>query len=514
MNGHHNREQDQHKLSRRKVLQLGSKLAILTIGGPILASCGGGGGGGTPTAGMTSPSPSPASPSPAAPGVTPEATPAVSMTPSASPTPASTAATGATGWQVRFKEQATITAWGFNTDNTTARVRVNLFKQTYPNIQLRLVPEITDQKILTAVASGQVPDLFWIGRNSVISWAARGALEPLNDLIENDDRFNMDNFYESAVKEVTWDDQIWAIPQFMDVRALWINHKPLQEVGIKPDDVDPKNWNQLQQYGVKLTKKQGNRLTRWGFDHKVQDGYMWMWSWANNSNLLSEDGRTATFATPENVEALRYAAETIQKQGGWKAFDAFRQTWQWDAQHPVIQNQVALTLYESWLLGMIAEFAPDHPFNVIPFTDKSGKIVTAVGGLAWAIPKGAKNKEAAWEFISFMSDAQVWLRGAKAQANEEKGKYVPSLTANKEADKLLREQVYSPINDAIDSAVALFPRLLNNSQAPPPSPVNAEINDILNNDAVLPALRGEKSPEDALKAAQEKAQAAIDKFFK
>jgi hypothetical protein len=41
-----------------------------------------------------------------------------------------------------------------------------------------------------------------------------------------------------------------------------------------------------------------------------------------------------------------------------------------------------------------------------------------------------------------------------------------------------------------------------------------EINDILSNTVVKPALSEEKSPADALKEGQEKAQQALDDFFK
>ena len=46
------------------------------------------------------------------------------------------------------------------------------------------------------------------------------------------------------------------------------------------------------------------------------------------------------------------------------------------------------------------------------------------------------------------------------------------------------------------------------------SPVLKEINDIIANTVVKPALGGEKSAEDALKEGQDKAQQALDDFFK
>lgn len=487
--------ESEKKISRRTILKYGGSLALASAAAPLIAACGGG-----DTAGVAT-SQAGAAPSPAEPTMAP---------------PVATTNVGA--WQPRFKEQATVSRFGFGTDNTTAKVRVQAFQAAYPNITLQAAPEIDDQKILTAIASGDVPDLFWLGRDSVLSWAARDALEPLDDLIKNDDRFKADNFYESAMKEVQYEGQTWAIPQFMDARPLWLNVKPLREAGIKPEDIDTSDWAKLQEYGKQLTKKNGNKYSRWGFDTKVQDGFLWMYSWGNGGNLISEDGKTATFDSAENVEALKYAVETMNQQGPFREYKAFSQTWGFEGEsHPFIQNQVAITPYESWLMGIIAEGAPKHEFVTKPFTGKDGKPVSLTGGQAWAIPKGAKNKEAAWEFIAFMSDANIWKAAGEAQKKEvsaEKKAYIPSFTANKEADRLLQTEVYEPITPAFDNTIKMIPQLFESSKQVAASPVIKELKDILTNEVVNPTLEGSKQPEGALKDGQAKAQAALDKFYK
>ena len=485
------------KVTRRQVLKWSGTLAVTSLAAPILAACGGEtGGGATPTSGTTGGN-----------VATPEA-----------PQPTPVATTNVSGWNPRFKDKATVSRFGFGTDNTTARVRVQAFEQAYPNITLKAAPEIDDQKILTAVASGDVPDLFWLGRNTVLSWAARKALEPMDDLIKNDDRFKLDNFYEAAVKEVQYEGQTWAIPQFMDARPIFVSLEPLRQAGLKVENIDTSDWQQLREFGEKLTKKQSNKITRWGFDTKVQSGFLWMYSWGNGSSLLSDDGKTATFDTPENIEALKYTVDTMNSQGGFRSYKAFLDTTQFEGpENFIVKNQVVMTPFESWLLGIIAEGDPKHEFRALPFKGKNGDIISMSGGNAWAIPKGAKNKEAAWEFISFMSDADIWRKAGEAEKKETKaakGVYIPSLTANKAADKMLREEVYTSTTPAIDEAVDLFPQLLEQSKQVVASPVLKEITDILQSEAVDPALQGSKQPDAAMKDAQQKAQRALDKFYK
>lgn len=154
-------------------------------------------------------------------------------TPAASP--AASPAIDLQPWEPRFTDDVTLRRFGFGTDNLTSEVRVAAFEEAYPNFMLEVTPEITDQKALTAVASGDVPDLFWLASNSIQTWAARGALEPLDEMIANDDRFDLSQFYQSEIDKVTYDGKIYAIPQFVDCRPLWLDHASLEESGLSPE---------------------------------------------------------------------------------------------------------------------------------------------------------------------------------------------------------------------------------------------------------------------------------------
>jgi multiple sugar transport system substrate-binding protein len=50
---------------------------------------------------------------------------------------------------------------------------------------------------------------------------------------------------------------------------------------------------------------------------------------------------------------------------------------------------------EDWYLNVLAESSPDVDITVTPFKDRQGNPLTFATGSAWAIPKGAKNPDAA-----------------------------------------------------------------------------------------------------------------------
>ena len=415
-----------------------------------------------------------------------------------------------------FTREASIVSWGFGVEETNplAFARINAFKEAYPSISLEVIPEYDDQKLLTAAASGELPDLLWVDRFKVASYAARGVLSPLDDLVAESE-FDLERFYEAAVDEATYEDQLFAIPQFMDVRPLFVNLDALGETGVAQDQLNTGDWDQLVEIGTQLTKRTGDRVDRWGFDPKLYD-FFWMWGAGNGGTFISDDAQEVSFNDPKLVEALDWGVKAYDAQGGFPSFDAFRTTFQGNEEFA--RGQVAMICYENWMLGIVARVAPALNFALLPVKERNGDgLVSFTGGFSWAIPTDAKDPEAAWEFIKFMNADETWLIGANAvkEARVAAGQvYIPALTANRTADQLQIDQVYEPISPQFDAAVNLFPQLIEASPNRPvsKSPVGGQLQDVLTQDGVLPALRGELSAEDALNQANDAAQDAIDSF--
>jgi multiple sugar transport system substrate-binding protein len=414
-----------------------------------------------------------------------------------------------------FTREASIVSWGFGAEETNpmAFTRVNAFKQAYPSIQLELVPEFDQQKLLTGFASKQLPDILWMDRSAISSWAARDVLQPLDDLIAAAG-IDTSKYYPAALDEVTYDGKIYGLPGFIDVRGLYVNLDALAEVGQDPAALDTSNWDQLSQLGAQLVKKEGDRVDRWGFDNKLQAGHIWLWGNGNGATFISEDGKEITFDDPKAVDALNWGIQSYDAQGGFQSYEAVATTWQGDEQFA--RGQVAMTVYENWMLGIVARVAPELNFKVVPILARgdANRMVSFSGGPAWCIPNGANDTEAAWQFIQFMDNIETWRIGAQGvkEFQTSQGRpYTPSLTANKQADQMQIDEFYESIAPNLDEAIHLWPQILEQSSIRPiaKSPASQQLSDIMQQDGVMPALRGEKSAEDALKTADANAEDAI-----
>jgi multiple sugar transport system substrate-binding protein len=144
-------------------------------------------------------------------------------------------------------------------------------------------------------------------------------------------------------------------------------------------------------------------------------------------------------------------------------------------------------------------------------------MISFTGGNAWYITSGAKNPDAAWEFIKFLHSDETWRLGAQAVKEAriaEQRPYFPSLTGSMTADQLQIAEIYEPIGEIFDATVALLPELLAVSQNREiaKSPVAGQLDDIMQNEGVEPALRGQGTAQEILDSANDSAQDAIDSF--
>jgi multiple sugar transport system substrate-binding protein len=417
-----------------------------------------------------------------------------------------------------FDRETSIVSWGFGVNNPLATARAEAFQEAYPTIEIEFVPELDDQKILTAAASETLPDLLWIDRASIASWAERGVVTSLDECIQQTG-INPDDYYEAAINESTYDGQIYGIPGGMDVSALYVNLDALNEIGVDGTALDTSDWEMLSDLGEQLVKRDGDQITRWGFDTKLQGGFLWLWGLGNGGSFFTEDGTEATYDDEQVVDALQWGVNVYERQGGFQDYEAVATTWQGDEQFA--RGQVAMTMYQSWMLGIIARVAPDLNFAVLPIRERGsgpdGPMVSFTGGRAWSIPTGASDPEAACEFIAFMHTLDTWMIGARARkeaAIAEGGYYIPALTAHRQADLQQIEELYEPISPNVDAAVRLFPELLEASVIRPvsSSPAGARLGDVLHEIGTMPALRGERPPAESLAEADQEAQEAIEEF--
>ncbi|AYF27454.1 sugar ABC transporter substrate-binding protein [Micromonospora tulbaghiae] len=407
-----------------------------------------------------------------------------------------------------------LSTMGFSLSDEIATTRVDAFKRDHGDVRLTITEGAFDeQQFLSAVASGNPPDLVYMDRKLIGTYAERGSIQPLTDCVEKQ-RIDMAEYRQSAREQVTLDGTVYGIPEFSQVRVLYLNEALLKRAGLGAEDVNLADWAGLPALNARLAAVAGGRLSRIGIDPKIPE-FLPMWAKANGADMISADGTRANLTDPKVVEALTTGVGLIQAQGGWGKFKSFRDTFDFfGAQNPLAKNQIAAWPMEEWFLNQAAKNSPDAELVVKPFVDRQGKPLSLSSGQAWVITKGAKNPEAACAFVKQMTAADTWLAAARARAEARKAANLPFTglwTGNTTADKKIFDEVYKPTgNKRFDDAVQTIRQAQDAAFAMPASPAGAEF-DKAWTDAVNRVLSGQEQPAQALDRAQREATAALDK---
>ena len=407
-----------------------------------------------------------------------------------------------------------LTTLGFGLPDEIAKTRVEEFRKTYPDVDLQVTEGAFDvQQFLSAVASGRPPDLVYLDREAIGSYAHRGALQPLTSCVERAG-IRMGDYRDSAVEQVTVDDQVYGVPEFTILQVVLINDKAAADAGVRPADIDLSDWDGLAALGEKMTRRDGGKLSRLGFYPKIPDFYP-MWVKAAGGQILSDDGRTVGLDSAPARDALAYAKSVYDKVGGYPTVKSFNDSWDFFGEkNEFATDQVGIMPMENWYLNVLAEVSPNAPITVRAFEDRQGNPISWAGGSAWAIPKGAKHADQACDFIATMTAADTWVAAAKVRAEARAAEKLPFTglyTANKVADRRIFEEVYRPSGTKwVDDAVQVVLSLQDKAFATPPSPAGAEVKTEWQAAANRVLLDGD-DPAAALGEAQPQAQAAIDR---
>ncbi len=299
-------------------------------------------------------------------------------------------------------------------------------------------------RFLISVAGGTPPDVIWFDRFAVAEWAARGAFVALDSFIERDlaagrtDTPRAERFYASCWDEAKQNGKIYGIPTSVDDRALLYNRDLLRRAGLVDASGEarpPADWDELKEYALKLSDFDSQkRLTAVGFAPQFGNSWLYMYGWMAGGEFMSPDGRRCTLNDPGVVEGLTYMVDVYDALGGYDKVSAFEAGFQGGELDPFIQGKVAMKIDGSWQMSFLAAYAQNLDVGVAPPPLPKHRLAAGAkdmswnGGWAYAIPSTAKHKDAAWEFIRFMSSDRalmIWMESEREIAEAQGRLFIP-----------------------------------------------------------------------------------------
>ncbi|WP_226528416.1 ABC transporter substrate-binding protein [Metabacillus niabensis] len=345
-------------------------------------------------------------------------------------------------------------------------------------------------KELAAVAAGNPPDVIINDINTVRQRADKKQNESLGKFFEQDTSIK-DQYYPELWNAVVHDGEPYAVPFNTDTRLLFWNKDIFKEVGLDPDQ-PPKTWDELQEFAKKIDQKAGKRYTRIGFlpRHKIGPD-IWTLNATGHGNWDYENAKPI-INEPKAEEALQWVYD-YEQQYGDDVINAFKAEFGQDQADPFISGKLGMVVTTPTdAFTKIRDFGNGMDFGVAPMPEMepgNGHTVWGEGFVA-EVPFGAKNPEASWEFIKYLTGPEAqeyWaVQNFDNVANIEGSENAANSSEFDEDSKRVFDAAITNMEHTILTPFPLEAPDLNNL-------VNPEFEK---------ALLGEQTPKEALEAAQ------------
>ncbi|MBM7568211.1 ABC transporter substrate-binding protein [Paenibacillus sacheonensis] len=348
-----------------------------------------------------------------------------------------------------------ITFWhpfGGATEKAAMDEGVKMFNETHKDIQVKAEfiggsgqgNGITD-KLTVAINGSNPPDVVVFDRFMVQQWASEGLFEELTENAQANG-VTADQFYDFSWKEASVGDKLYAMPFTTDDRALFYNKTLFKEAGLDPEK-PPTTIAELDEYAEKLTKKNGSRYDTLGFIPWMGQGGVLTWGWAFGGKYQDPATGKITANDPAIVKALQWEQGYAAKYDAKKVGD-FATAVGGDI-NPFAAGKVGMIVGGSWEIGQYKD-VKGLDYGVAPLPSQTGTDPTTwAGGWSFIVPKGAKNKDAAFEFAKFMTMED----GAKNYA-EKTGWFICQKDMNAQLSWVQSEPRYKTFIDMFPTAYA------------------------------------------------------------
>lgn len=355
----------------------------------------------------------------------------------------------------------------------------------------------TVTKIQTAIQGGTPPDVFVSLATQRFTMASTGMAMALDDLIAADPEGEeyINDFLTGFMEDSYVDGSIYSIPFQRSTMILYYNKDAFAEVGLDPE-TPPTTWDELVEYGQKLTNDNrygvglalNSGSAQWGFT-----GFCLQNS-KNGENLATEDGKTALFDTPENVEALQF---WLDLQNKYEIMAPGIVQWT-DLPTQFLAGEVAMIYHTT---GNLANISTNAEFEFgTAFLPGNARQAAPTGGGNFYISSGISEErvQAAWKFIKFATSTENAAQWALDTG------YVATRESCYETDLL--KNYYEELPQALTAyeQIEISKPELTTYNA-------AEIWRVLN-DNIQSAVVGDATAAEALANAQAEADAILEEY--
>jgi len=281
-------------------------------------------------------------------------------------------------------------------------VKVNYV--TYPSSKIKDI-------VVAGFSANQGPDVFNLEIFDEYQFISNGRVAPvdLKAAGYKNVRDLQGKYLPGMLDPVTDGGKIYGLPLELTNWCVYLNKKIFRDAGLDPDKDYPKTWEDVMTASEKIVKRDGQIITRRGFDFRY--GY-YLTSVLPmveqlGGELISKDGKQVIVGDAAWLKVLEYFRDfgPNGKNLGSPTYTDARRIFDND------KNEIAMSIsglyQEARMRGANPEFFNSKDWMVIPFPQWKGAVKTVPNnyyGHYYMVnaQKPKLNQQAAWALVSYM----------------------------------------------------------------------------------------------------------------
>ncbi|MFC5789312.1 ABC transporter substrate-binding protein [Agromyces tardus] len=348
------------------------------------------------------------------------------------------------------------------------------------------------QKVLTAVAGKNGPDIVAMSASRLPQYASEGLFQPVDDYYENAD-YESDALTPAAAEASVFDGKNYGVPVNLATMLMYYNKDLFTAAGLDPE-APPKTWDEFAAMVPKLTVDEDGdgKPEQYAIalaDHETVPMYP-TFLWNTGGGIVDEDGEKSLLDTPETLEALNFWVDLVREKNASPVGLAGA-----DADKLFQTGKAAIEIVGPWMTTGFDEAGLNY--GLAPAFAGPTDSVTLADVVSMSVPANADatTKEAAYEFFAYWNSKEGQITWAN-------GSGFPPTRSDVAAD--ITESPYPAIfgaSDVTSNARVLMPGVA----------AGGTIMENVFTPALQKALNGEGSVDDLFTEASKQAQAELDK---
>ena len=272
---------------------------------------------------------------------------------------------------------------------------IAMFEQANPGVKVEYVSGIPagsySEWLTEQILKGKEPDLYFVLPEDFDLLVSSGALAQLDERIAADTEFDTSVYYEACLLSGQFKGSQYALPHESVPTIMFVNKTLLEANGITMPD-DDWTWEDFYNICEQITDVDSHQYG--------VHGYSWLDAMhSNGASLFSEDGRSCYLAEETVLQAVQFAKQLEELNGGYNVsardFDEGRVAFQ-----PLLYSEYRAYQPYPWRVKKYSAFQWDC---VSMPAGPSGSNISELHTMMLGISSRTRHEDLAWEFCKLLS---------------------------------------------------------------------------------------------------------------